>query len=96
MKYAVTVETEVEFEFFPYVDKEELLKEFCECIFETDTEGLERFIAEQIAARDGCTFVEGIGRIVPKWCKTSGYEAQSQNFVLEYDIKINGIDVEKL
>ena len=95
-KYAVTIETEVNFEFFSHVDKDELLKDFCEYIFETDMEGLERFIVGQITTRDGCTFIEGVGRIVPKWCKTSGHEAQSEDFVLEYDIEINGMEVEKL
>lgn len=62
MKYAVTIETEVEFEFAADVDKDELLKEFCECIFETDMLGLERFIAERIAIGDD-KFIEGVGKI---------------------------------
>lgn len=94
MKFSVTVETEVEFEFFPHVDKDELLKDFCECIFETDMEGLERFIAERISLNDN--FIEGVGRIIPKWENISGYSAQAANYVLQYETTYNGVEVELL
>lgn len=95
MKYVVTVETEVEFKFLPHVNKDELLKEFCECIFETDMEGLERFIAERISVGD-YNFIEGVGRIIPKWQNISGYSAQAGDYVLEYETEFNSREVELL
>ena len=94
-KYAVTVETEVNFKFFPHVDKDELLKEFSETICEMDMENLERFIARRIAVGN-TNFIEGIGSITPKWMGITDHGAHSSDFVLEYDIEINGTETEKL
>jgi len=96
MKYAVTVETEVEFEFFPHVDKDELLKEFCEYIFEIDMENLERFIARRIAVGD-ISAIEGIGMILPKW-KVSYIDSMGllSDYVLYYKTQIDGTEVKEL
>lgn len=91
-KYAVTIETEVEFEFVDTVNQEELLKEFCETIFETDTNGLYRFIAEQIASGNR-TFIEGIGPIGDKFWKGSDIV---KDCVLYFDANQHIMDVEEL
>lgn len=88
MKYVVTVETEVEFKFLPHVNKDELLKEFCECIFDTDMEGLERFIAERITLGD-YNFIEGVGKICEKFWN-------DQEVVLHYTCNKHFIETEKL
>lgn len=92
MKYAVTVETEVEFDFADNVDQKQLLKEFCDTIFKTNMLGLHRFIAEQIVLGDR-TFIEGVGPITDKFWKDTEYYTDS---VLYFDIKQFTTDVEEL
>ncbi len=92
MKFAVTIESEVEFEFTECVNQEELLKEFCETIFETDIDGLHRFIAEQIA-HGNRTFIEGIGVIGNKFWKGTDVV---KDCVLYYDLDQHTTDVEEL
>lgn len=66
MKYIFSIQHEIEFKFSSKVNKDELLKEFCECIYETDMEGLNHFVAERLTLGDR-NFIEGIGPVFMAW-----------------------------
>lgn len=92
--FRVTTITEVTVKFHPLTDKELVLQDFNESIFEvSDWDELAKFAAGQIA-RHGEHWIEGIGKATLDYGQDFSYEFDF-NDAVHFDMRVIDEEIEK-
>lgn len=92
-KLRITTVSEVTVKFHPKVDKDEMVREFSEGIFQIDHwDDLVKFAAEQIA-KNGAHWIEGVGRADPDYGQEFSKDLDYSDMI-HFDLDVVDIDTD--